>query len=66
MKLVQLLYLISEKEKRNRGLSPFKIYSKRKNFFSFRMNVVLDDSVGVGVGCAEIVFYHQVIYFKSL
>lgn len=48
-------------------MSPFKAYSKWKRIvFSFCINVIVDDSVGMGVECADIVFHHQVIYFKSL
>lgn len=36
-----------------------------KELFSFCINMVSADSVGVGVRCVEIVFY-QVIYLKRL
>lgn len=58
IKPVQLLYLISETRKRNGGISPFKTCSKHKRIFLFFFctNVISDDSVGVGMGCAESVF----------
>lgn len=42
------------------------ILNAKDSIFSFHINMVLTDSFGVGVGYAEIVFYHPVIYLKSL
>lgn len=40
------------------------LFQAQKNFLSFWRNMVLADYVGMGVGCAEIVFffYRQVIF----
>lgn len=54
---MQLLYLISEKERRNGGWGVSVIQNlfqaPKEFFFLFCINMVLADSVGLGVGCVE-------------
>lgn len=49
------------------GDKPLKsLFQTRKDFFfPFHKNMILGDSVGVGLGCAEIVFLSSSDFFQE-